>query len=394
MPWTLRMTLLIAGLTAICMIYNAARMYWYSKQTGLHSAKHYWALIGGAAILIFAYPVSDWFIHAVTGNFSQYGYAVWMISLFWYGFIFNTVLLSWILAADIIHLIVTYLIRIRRPQLQTLMGLGVLFVTAAVFLYTLGKTMYDTNRIRVEHITVEHQSVASGELDPIRIVHISEIHADRYTSPDKINRYMRTVREQEPDIVLVTGDLISSGLDYVEIAANSLASVQPPLGVHFVMGDHDYWSGQDQITEALQNKGVNVIRDANEWLPYGEGVIKLTGITEVYSASINRDLLQELLMEQRDEHLSILFSHQAPDDVIKIALDEGTDILLKGHTHGGQIRIPIFFRKFTAAGMETDYVIGHWFLNNMLLNVNSGLGFTLAPLRYNAPAEVSVIDIR
>ncbi|CAN5376029.1 hypothetical protein BH23BAC3_BH23BAC3_07390 [soil metagenome] len=393
MPWTLRMTLLIAGLTAICMIYNTARYYWYSKQTGLHSA-NYWAIIGGITILIFAYPLSGWFIHAATGNFSQYWYPVWMISLFWYGFIFNLVLISWILVADLINLIMTYLIRIRRPQLQTLMGLGVLMVTASVFIYTLGKTIYDTNRITVEHIIVEHQSVAAGELDSVRIVHISEIHADRYTSADKINRYMRRVREQEPDIVLVTGDLISSGLDYVEIVADGLASVQPPLGVHFVMGDHDYWAGQDEITEILESRGVNVLRDANEWLTHGEGVIKLTGITEVYSASIGRELFQELLMEQRDEHLSILFSHQAPDDVIHIARDAGTDILLKGHTHGGQIRIPVFFRKYTAASMETDYVIGHWFLNDMLLNVNSGLGFTLAPLRYNAPAEVSVIDIR
>jgi len=388
------MTLLIAGLTAICMIYNSSRIYWYSRQTGLHSAKNYWALFGGITILIFSYPLSGWVIHAATGNFSQYWYPVWMISLFWYGFIFNTVLLSWILAADIINLILTYLVRIRRPQLQTLMGLGVLAVTAAVFIYTLGKTIYDTNRITVEYITVEHQSLATGDADPIRIVHISEIHADRYTSSDKINRYIQTVSEQEPDIVLITGDLISTGLDYVEIAADGLASVQPPLGVHFVIGDHDYWAGQDEFTEILESKGINVIRDANEWLTHGEGVIKLTGITEVYSASINRDLLQELLMEQRDEHLSILFSHQAPDDVINIALDAGTDIFLKGHTHGGQIRIPIFFRKFTAASMETDYVIGHWFLNNMLLNVNSGLGFTLAPVRYNATAEVSVIDIR
>lgn len=388
------MTLLIAGLTVTCMIYNTLRIYWYSKQTGLHSAKKYWALVGGVTILIFAYPLSGWFMHAVTGNFSLYWYPVWMISLFWYGFIFNAVLISWILAADIINLIVTYLIRIKRPQLQTLMGLAVLAVTFAVFIYTMGKTIYDTNRIKVEYITVEHQSVAAGELDPIRMVHISEIHADRYTSPDKIKRYMRTVREQQPDIVFVTGDLISSGMNYVEIAANSLASVQPPLGVHFVMGDHDYWAGQDEITEILESKGINVIRDANKWLTLGLGSIKLTGITEVYSTSINRDLLQELLSELKDEQLSIFLSHQAPDDIIEIAKNSGTDLLLAGHTHGGQIRIPIFFRKFTAANMETNYVNGYWQKNGMILNINSGLGFTLAPLRYNAPAGVSVIDIK
>lgn len=394
MPWTLRMTLLIAGLTGFCMIYNTIRIYWYSKQTGLHSPKNYWILVGGLTILIFAYPLSAWVINAATGNFSLYWYPVWLISIFWYGFIFNTVLLSWILAADIINLTVTYLLRVKRPQFQTLLGLGVLVITAAVFVYTSAKTIYDTNRIKVEQFTFEHPAVASGELDPLRIVHISEMHADRYTSPEKISRYMKKVEEQNPDIVIFTGDLISSGLDYVEAASNALASVNPPLGVYFVMGDHDYWSGQDEITEILESRGVNVIRDANEWIELNGRTLKITGITEVYSTSINRDLLRELLDERRDEQVSILFSHQAPDEIIEMAADAGVDIMLAGHTHGGQIRIPIFFKKFTAANLETDYVNSYWQKNGMILNINSGLGFTLAPLRYNAPAGVSVIDIK
>lgn len=393
MPWTLRMTLLVAGLTAVCMIYNSARLYWYSRQTGLYSPQAFWALCVGAFVLIFAYPLTGWLMYILTGSFSREWYPVWMIVLFWYGFIFNVILLSWVIATDFINLIVTYLLKIKRPQLQTIFGLGLILITIAVFLFTAVKAIYDTTRVNVEQISFERTSSVTNSHNPLRIIHISEIHADRYTSPAKMDRYMRKVKAQKPDIVLITGDLISSGLDYVEAAGDAVSSVNPPLGVHFVMGDHDYWSGQDQIAEALESRGVNVIRDSNEWLEFGDQTIKITGVTEVYSTSIDRGLLRELLAESRGEELSILISHQAPDDMIDLALDSGTDMMLAGHTHGGQIRIPFFFKKLTAASLETNYVIGHWFLDEMLLNINSGLGFTLAPIRYNAPAEVSVIEV-
>ncbi|REL25006.1 hypothetical protein DYD21_15935 [Rhodohalobacter sp. SW132] len=393
MPWPLRMTLLISAITVICMFYNALRIHWYTKQTGLYQHHIFWGIFSTVVVVIFAYPLSGWLINESSGGFSREWYPVWMIALFWFGFIFNTVLLSWILAADFINAVLTWVFRIRRPQLQTILGLAVLAVSFIVFFYTASKTIYDTNRVKIETIMFEHPSDYFDENRSLRIAHISEIHADRYTSPEKINRYIQRTGEQNPDIVFVTGDLISSGLDYVEIATEALGSINPPLGVHFVMGDHDYWSGQDQIAESLEEQGVNVLRDENQWIDFGDTTIKITGVTEVYSTSIDRSLLRELLSETNGEQLSILFSHQAPDDLITIAQESGTDVLLKGHTHGGQIRIPLFFRKFTAASMETDYVIGHWLLDDMLLNVNSGLGFTLAPLRYNAPAEVSVIEI-
>lgn len=394
MPWTLRMTLLVTAITAVCFFYNWIRIYWYSKQTALYTSRRYWLVTGSTATVIFAYPFSGWFLHAITGSFSREWYPVWVIALFWYGFIWNAVLLSWILAVDIFNMIATYIFRLKRPQFQTLLGLTVLVITATVFIYTAAKTVYDTNRVKVETITLEHPAVGAGELDPFRIVHISEMHADRYTSPEKIERYMNVVKAQNPDIVFFTGDLISSGMKYVEPAAVALATVSPPLGVYAVMGDHDYWTGQDEITEMLEQRGVNVVRDASEWVDLNGSTLKVTGVTDVYSTAIDRELLRELLADQRDEQFRLLFSHQAKEDLIEIAIEYDTDLLLAGHTHGGQVRIPFFFKMLTAASEETDYVIGHWKLDDMLLNINSGLGFTLGPLRYNAPAEVSVIELK
>jgi predicted MPP superfamily phosphohydrolase len=94
------------------------------------------------------------------------------------------------------------------------------------------------------------------------------------------------------------------------------------------------------------------------------------------------------------QSLKILASHQIPEGLIGNALEHSYDLVLAGHTHGGQIRVPFMGMTFSAAARETDFISGVYWVDDLLINVNNGLGYTLAPIRYNAPAAVSVITLK
>ena len=175
--------------------------------------------------------------------------------------------------------------------------------------------------------------------------------------------------------------------------AEALGKIQSKYGVVAVIGDHDYWAGEDHIANALEERGIRVLQNEDIRLEQQEVAISIVGVTEIYSSGLPRNQFENLLNNVSSDGIKIVASHQASKRLIDFSQSSGTDLLLTGHTHGGQLRIPVFFYPLTAARTETPYVKGHWAFGNMLLNVNSGLGFTLSPVRYNAPAQVSIITV-
>lgn len=395
MPWSLRMTLATAGLLAVCLLYVSIRYYGSVRKTNFYPK---WLLNGFMAvltILFLIYPAWSAISYYIGIPYELHDFSPWMKYLFWYGFVFSGVMLSWTLFLDIISAVFKYGFQIKHPQLDTFKGWAMIAITGLMLLYTGIKTVWQT-QFQVKTISVDYSLAEHGigMNEPLRIVHISDLHSDKYTTEAKMSRYVQIVQKANPDLVIFTGDLITAGMDFIDAGAEALQKIEAEYGTFAVLGDHDYWSGPDEITEALEERGITVLRDENQWIEHGGDQIRLTGFTEIYSARPEQETIDQLLAENRGESLRILFSHQASDRLIRKALAGDVHQLLAGHTHGGQIRIPVFFYPVTASLLETKYVRREAWFGSLMININSGLGFTLAPIRYNAPAEVTVIDVR
>ncbi len=395
MPWPLRMVLYASILLVLFLTYFSYR---YFKSVNLLELEPLWAWKSAfffLVILFIAFPLMGVLQYTFQGSYSVDNFPHFIIYLFWFGFVFSGVMLNWLILHDILLPLSSKFSSIDSEILRIRFAKGFLILAAITLVYTAAKMVWDTNRMTIENLTYEYSQAESTNLNsPLTIVHITDIHADVFTGMKKMDRYIQIVNNANPDLVIFTGDLITEGIGHVQEGAKALQKVNATYGVYAVIGDHDYWAGQDHITEVLEKRGIKVLRNENIQINHNGTPINIAGVTEIYSYNLERDQLESLINDVPNNGLKIVASHQASDRLIDFSNNSETDMLLAGHTHGGQVRIPVFFYPFTAVRSETPYVNGHWRLGNMLLNVNSGLGFTLSPVRYNAPAQVTVIEVK
>lgn len=395
MPWPLRMVLYASVLLVLFLTYFGFR---YFKSLSIVEVESLWMFKSFFIVLVIlfvAFPVAGLLQFNLQGTFSVDDYPHLLIYLFWFGFVFSGVMLNWLILHDVLLLVFSKYSSFTTDFLKLRFAQTFLTLAAFTLLFTAAKMVWDTNRMVVEQITYEISGDSNTRLqNPLKVVHITDLHADVFTTAEKMDRYIQLVNRAEPDFVIFTGDLITEGIGHVQEGANALQKINSTYGVYAVIGDHDYWAGPDHIVEALEERGIRVLQNENVQIDHAGTPISIAGVTEIYSSNLERNQLRELINSTPDNGIKIVSSHQASDRLIEFSQESGTDLLLAGHTHGGQVRIPVFFYPFTAVRSETPYVKGHWTFEDMLLNVNSGLGFTLSPVRYNAPAQVSVITVR
>lgn len=390
MPWSLRMVTYAGVISLLLFLYFSYRYVKSVNQSNALPQQPLKMLLFAGVVLFFGYPFSGWMSYLFTGGFDRNEHPALLIYSFWFGLIYLGVMLNWLILHDLLLPIIKKLSKKKKDIFNQVFAKIFLLIAVLTLFYTGAKLYWDTTRITVEEIPF---AVPQEDFQPLTIVHISDLHSDSYTSSQKMEKYINRVNSADPDLVLFGGDLISSGTDYIEAGAQALGNIDATYGTYAVLGDHDYWTDASLISETLRKYGVKMLQNENRWVNHYGDQIKISGVTEIYSSKIREDALQNLLSETRNETLSLLFAHQASGRLIEKSLQNEVNHIYGAHTHGGQLRIPIFFYPATAVREETKYVNGNWLIDGLLLNVNSGLGFTLSPVRYNAPAQISVIKI-
>lgn len=254
------------------------------------------------------------------------------------------------------------------------------------------------------------------ELDGLRIAQLSDIHIGSYISAADVRRAVGMANDLKPDLSVVTGDFITGRSDPLEACISELARLHAPLGVWGCNGNHEiYADAQEKAAELFASHGMKLLRQENAEIRWRGGKFNLIGVdyqlTRGFRGSRVIMLARTGLLLRRDIP-NILLSHN-PNSFPRAA-ELGIELMLTGHTHGGQVRVEILDHRFSPAQFLTPYVAGLYkrplgsasALDDeevwaaapaapaALVYVNRGLGTIGAPVRLGVPPEISLLTLR
>ncbi len=278
---------------------------------------------------------------------------------------------------------------------------GIIFLIVLFFVvYIPANVIYNYNTIQVSTINYKKENLPA-QLKNFRIVFVSDIHADRYTDPPRLQKFINDINNAHPDLVLIGGDLISSSPEYIDTAAEYIGKIKAKYGVYSCVGDHENWAFRNNpeksinvIENALKKYGVQMVDDSQRLINVNGAEIKITFLTDTYVEHVSKAMLDSLTADTSAYGLKILLVHQPHQNVAERASETGYDLMLAGHTHGGQITFLFPFINLTPTMLEIKYVRGDFRFGKMLLVVTRGLGMSLVPMRLNSTPEISIINLK
>ncbi|MBO0724163.1 MAG: metallophosphoesterase [Blastocatellia bacterium] len=261
------------------------------------------------------------------------------------------------------------------------------------FAAILRAAMIEPHQIEITHQTIAIEKLPV-EFQGMRVVQLSDVHHSPFLDEDRINEAVRMANDLGPDLVVLTGDYISHSRDYISPCAQALGRLRAPHGVFAVLGNHDHWTDGAMMRAALADQGIHVLCNESERIERGSSYIRLAGVDDLM---VKRDNLWQALEETYWDETRILLSHNPA--IIREAARAGVDLVLSGHTHGGQINWRLLTgrqdRK-TARWLRRPsrrLMRGHAQLGSTQLYVNRGLGTVVVPLRYGCPPEITLLEI-
>lgn len=248
-------------------------------------------------------------------------------------------------------------------------------------------------QVEPEWIETSQRTLRLPRLDPafqgLRLVHISDIHMDGWMDGRRLSAIVAQVNALQPDLVAITGDLVTrSHIDHHTELAQSLGELHATHGTAAVLGNHDYYSGPRRVRQALKTAGVRELSNQTWTLHSGSASLHIAGTDCAYFGHAR---LPQVLEQLPEEGAAILLAHE-PDTADKSAASGRFDLQLSGHSHGGQVVLPVV-GALALPRLARKYPFGYYAVEGMHLLVNRGLGMVHIPVRFNARPEISVYTL-
>jgi hypothetical protein len=304
------------------------------------------------------------------------------------------------LLLDLLKLILFPLYKKYKVKLQPLQAKIILAIAFFFMVYVPIRVIYDFNTVSLRVVEFKKKNLPA-DLQGLKIAFISDIQADRYTNDTRLERFISKVNSTNPDLVLVAGDMITSSPDYINTSAKYVGKLKSKYGIYSCVGDHDnwaYWRDSErslrEVMEAMTKNNIQMIDNGRRIINVNNSEVNVTFVTNTYVETISAETLDSLTQLEKDYDLKIFLTHQPRNKFIDAAIKHNYDLLLAGHTHGGQVTFFFPFYNLSPTLIETKYVRGDFKFGDMLMIVTRGLGMSLLPLRYNSTPEVTLIVLK
>ena len=251
--------------------------------------------------------------------------------------------------------------------------------------------------IEPHRLKVTYQKLTSPKLHnstPLRVLHLGDLHVERITGREiALNKLVESLH---PDLILFSGDILN--LSYLkdqrawQDARKVMSAWKAPMGVYAVSGSSAV-DISDALPELIEDLPVHWLRDERIEIDFGQDCLDLIGVNCNHRPYLDGPRLNTL-MEHVNGHFSLLLYHSP--DLAAYATNAGVDLQLSGHTHGGQIRLPLYGAIFAGSLYNKKFESGRYQVADMTLYVTRGIGMEgcAAPrVRFLCPPEIILWEI-
>lgn len=267
-----------------------------------------------------------------------------------------------------------------------LAGVPFILVTRGVF-----HTTYD---FRIHRVNIQLDKLGA-EFDGFKIIQLSDIHAGSFLSDEPFGKAREIIEGLEPDIIVITGDFVNFHPRELKIIYPELSQLKAKYGVFGCLGNHDHYMTDDEhqnLISFLNKSGINLLINENTKISIGSSILQLIGVDNVNFRSNYADFPKAMTGIQQ-EYPSILLCHDPTnwDRFVRNKLN--IDLMLSGHTHGGQVGIELFGQYLSPVRIVYKQWAGLYQDGEQYLYINRGLGVVGPPVRVDMPPEITFIEL-
>ncbi len=265
-------------------------------------------------------------------------------------------------------------------------------------------------RIEPDWIEVRRQTIPlptlPDALDGLTITQVSDLHLGPYVDVEDVRTTVKLANELNADVIVLTGDFVYRSAGYSRACARELQALRARHGVYAVLGNHDMWTDADEVAGNLTDAGITVLRNQRTALEVDGARLWLLGIEDAgYTGRLGdsfrrfrfhwRSAAQALeqLLDGLPKRVPRLLLVHNPDFTEMVPAGQ-IDLVLCGHTHGGQVRLPVIGAPVVPSCFGQKYVSGFVRNANTLVYVNRGIGMTALPVRFNCRPEITIFRLQ